>query len=49
MHIVTRSTAVYLEGLIDDNLQTFRELYPDFPTIPKQHYMEHIPHVDNKV
>ena len=39
----SRSTAVFLEGLIDDYLQTFRELYPDCPTTPKQHYMVHIP------
>ena len=41
--ICSRGTAVYLEGLIDDYLQTFRQLYPDCPTIPKQHYMVHIP------
>ena len=33
----------YIRKLIEDHHLKFRELYPDCPITPKQHYMIHIP------
>jgi len=41
--ITSRSIAALLTTLIEDYLQSFKELYPECPIIPKQHYMVHIP------
>ena len=35
--------AEYVKTLIKDHHQTFRELYPDQPIIPKMHYNIHLP------
>ena len=41
--VTSRSIAAQLTTLIEDYLQSFRELYPECSIIPKQHYMVHIP------
>ncbi len=41
--VSSNGVAAYLATLIEDYLQTFTELYPDCPIIPKQHYMVRIP------
>ena len=33
----------YLAFLIKDNLETYKELYPEASFIPKMHYLVHIP------
>ena len=35
--------AEYIRGMIEDYLQTWKELYPDRSIIPKMHYMVHLP------
>lgn len=41
--VTTRSIAAYLVTLIEDYLESFKELYLECSIIPKQHYMIHIP------
>lgn len=41
--VTSSGIAAYLSSLIEDYLETFKELYPECPIIPKQHYMIHIP------
>ena len=41
--IVSRSIATLLATLIEDYLDSFKELYPECPIIPKQHYLVHMP------
>lgn len=41
--ISSKSIAAFMITLIDDYLQSFKELYTQCPIIPKQHYMIHIP------
>lgn len=41
--IVSRSIATLLTTLIEDYLESFKELYPECPIIPKQHYLVHVP------
>lgn len=41
--IVSRSIATLLATLIEDYLDSFKELYPECPIIPKQHYLVHVP------
>lgn len=41
--ITSRSIAALLTTLIEAYHQSFKELYPECPIIPKQHYMVHIP------
>ena len=36
-------TPAYLSFLIQDNLETYKVLYPEASFIPKMHYLVHIP------
>ena len=40
--IVSKGIASYLDQLINEHHQLFREIYPDFSIIPKAHYMVHL-------
>lgn len=39
----TPPIAAYLRQLIEEHHTQFRQLYPDRPLTPKQHYLVHIP------
>ena len=40
---LSKRIASYLTYMIEDHLMQFKELYPNCPIIPKQHYLIHIP------
>lgn len=40
---VSRNQIAYLQVLIQNHHETFKELYPDCPITPKMHYMIHMP------
>ena len=42
--IVHPETPGYLEVLLEQNLQTFKDLYPDSNILPKMHFLVHVPH-----
>ena len=37
------TTPAYLKVIIESNLKSYQELYPESTFIPKMHYMVHIP------
>ena len=37
------TTSAYLTVIIESNLKSYQELYPESTFIPKMHYMVHIP------
>lgn len=41
--VVTEDMASHLSLLIRDHHETYRELYPDLPLLPKHHYIVHYP------
>ena len=41
--IASRGIVTLLTTLIEDYLESFKELYPECPIIPKQHYLVHVP------
>ena len=41
--VIHRNTPAYLQVLLESNLITFRELYPQAKIIPKIHYLLHMP------
>ena len=40
---VLPTTPAYLKEIIESNLRSYQELYPDSTFTPKMHYMVHIP------
>jgi len=40
---VLTTTPAYLKVIIENNLTSYQELYPESTFIPKMHYMVHIP------
>ena len=43
--VIRKQQMLYLQVLIEDHHQTFKELYPDCTIIPKMHYLVHMPRV----
>ena len=43
--IVSKDWAAYLRMIIQDHHQTFKQLYPSCPIIPKMHYIVHYPEI----
>ena len=41
--VVSNDMAAHLNLLIHDHHEAYREIYPDKPLLPKQHYMVHYP------
>ena len=41
--VISKGTVTTLEGLIEEHLKPFKQLFPDKNTTPKQHYGIHIP------
>ena len=41
--VTSKDITAYLKELIQEHHETFREVYPLSPIIPKMHYMVHIP------
>ena len=41
--VVSNDMAAHLNLLIRDHHEAYREIYPDKPLLPKQHYMVHYP------
>ena len=41
--VVLPATPAYLKVIIESNLTTYQELYPDSTFTPKMHYIVHIP------
>ena len=48
-HVVSNDMAAHLNLLIHDHHEAYREIYPDKPLLPKQHYMVHYPDWMKKV